>query len=71
MNATEVARIQQYLREKFSNNMIKLMMRDRVGDSAEVAIGEEFIGVVYKDEDEGEVSYALHITVLDMDLPEL
>jgi len=34
-------------------------------------LGEEFIGVVYRDEDEGEVSYAFNMAILEMDLPEV
>jgi len=37
----------------------------------EVYIGDEFIGVLHRDEDEGEVSYSLVMTILDMDLPPL
>ena len=33
-------------------------------------MGDEFIGVLYRDEDGGEVSYDLHIIILDEDLPE-
>ena len=30
----------------------------------------EFLGVIYRDEDEGEVSYALSIAILEEDLPD-
>ncbi len=33
-------------------------------------IGDEFIGVIFKDEDEGEVSYAFNMAILDIDLPD-
>ncbi len=38
-------------------------------DSVEVMLGDEFIGLIYKDEDEGETSYAFHMSILEMDLP--
>ncbi|MCH8861925.1 MAG: DUF3126 family protein [Proteobacteria bacterium] len=71
MNATEIARVQKYLRETFDNNQLKLIKRGDTDDSVEVLLGEEFIGVVYRDEDEGEVSYPFHMSILQMDLPEL
>lgn len=71
MNATEMARIQKYLREKFDNSQLTLNRRGDATDSAEVLLGDEFLGVVYRDEDEGEVSYPFHMSILEMDLPEI
>jgi len=65
----EIARLQQYLRETFANNQFKVQARTKTGDSVEVYLGDEFIGVIYKDEDEGETSYAFHMSILEMDLP--
>lgn len=64
---TEVAKIQSYLQNKFGNPGITL--RDRkVEDSLEVLINGEFIAVLYKDEDEGETSYDLNMSILDIDI---
>jgi hypothetical protein len=65
----EVARLQKYLQDKFTNKKISLLERKEVKDSLEVTLGGEFIGVVYKDEDEGEVSYDFNMAILAMDLP--
>lgn len=63
----EVAKIQTYLQKKFGNPGITL--RDRkVEDSLEVLINGEFIAVIYKDEDEGETSYDLNMSILDIDV---
>ncbi|MGY8990499.1 MAG: DUF3126 family protein [Rhodospirillales bacterium] len=35
----------------------------------EVRIVDEFIGVLHRDEDEGEVSYTLMVSILEEDLP--
>ncbi len=69
MDPFEIARLQQYLRETFSNNQIKVQARAKLDDSVEVYLGDEFMGLIYKDEDEGEISYALQISILEMDLP--
>lgn len=71
MNVSEIARVQQYLRDKFSNNRIKLLKRPDADDSVEVAIDDEFIGVIYRDDDEGEVSFAFHMAIIELDLPRL
>lgn len=65
----EVARLQKYLQDKFTNKKISLVERKEAKDSLEVTLGGEFIGVVYKDEDEGEVSYDFNMAILAMDLP--
>ena len=37
--------------------------------SVEVYLGEEFIGVIYKDEEEGDISYDFNMSILEIDLP--
>lgn len=70
MKLTEIAKLQSYLQNKFENDSIKLMQRPNATDSVEMMIADEFIGVAYRDEDEGEVSFSLSICVLEEDLPE-
>ncbi len=69
VNATETAKLQSYLQSKFNNNMLQLARRPKANDSLEVMLGSEFIGVIYKDEDEGEVSYQFHMAIIEEDLP--
>jgi len=40
----------------------------RKTDSAEVYIGEESIGLVSEDKEDGETSYDFHMAILDIDL---
>ncbi|WP_169566037.1 DUF3126 family protein [Sneathiella limimaris] len=70
MTRTEALRVQRYLREKFNNDAFVVKERRPADGSAEVLLGDEFIAVVFRDEDEGEVSYNMHMTILDIDLPE-
>ncbi len=67
MTREESLRLEAYLKDKL-NPDIRLAARKETSDSVEVYLGSEFIAVVYKDEDEGEVSYALNMTVLQEDL---
>lgn len=66
----ELVRIQAYLRSKFANEGLAVRPRSQTTDSIEVLLNGEFIGVVYKDEDEGETSYDFNMAILDIDLPE-
>jgi len=67
----ETAKLEKYLRGLFKMDTIKLHARVQKADSVEVNVGEEFIGVIYKDEDEGELSFHFQMTILDFDLPDL
>ncbi len=69
MDRSEVSRVETYLRRKFGNDTISVDPSGRDDESAEVSIGGEFIGVIYKDDDEGEVSFAFHMAIIDKDLP--
>ncbi len=69
MTKTEIARVQDYLRRTFGNAAITIAAPKKAGQPVEVFCGEEFIGVLHRDEEDGEVSFDLHMTILDMDLP--
>ncbi|OZA75774.1 MAG: hypothetical protein B7X76_11440, partial [Azorhizobium sp. 39-67-5] len=53
MEKTELERVQRYLRTLFGNPQIKVTARPKKKDSAEVYLGDEFIGVLFKDEEDG------------------
>jgi hypothetical protein len=57
------------MRNLFRLDTITLVERPKQTDSVEVMINGEFIGVVFKDEEDGEVSYAFNMAILEMDLP--
>lgn len=63
----ETLRLEAYLKEKL-NPGLRLLARDKANDSLEVYLGAEFLAVVYKDEEEGETSYQLMMTVLKEDI---
>lgn len=69
MTPNEIARVQEYLRTAFSNNRIAIDIPAKPNAPIEVRIADEFIGVLHRDEDEGEVSYTLMMSILDEDLP--
>ncbi len=69
MKATDVVRVQAYLRAKLGSDRITLVAPKKHGASVEIQVGDEFLGTVHRDEDEGEVSFSVHMTILDEDLP--
>ena len=70
MNASEIARIQAYLRGKFNVPTLEVRARDNKDDSAEVYLGDEFIAVIFRDDEDGDVSYDFNMAILEIDLPE-
>ena len=71
MEIVEIARVQDYLRKSLSNNSVIIKPPGKPTAPVEVYIGEEFVGVLYRDEDEGEVSYTLTMSILEEDLPSI
>jgi hypothetical protein len=69
MTPHEIARLQAHLRKTFGNDRITVVPPAKRGAPIEVRIADEFIGTLHRDEDEGEVSYSLHMTILEEDLP--
>ncbi|CAN5346079.1 DUF3126 family protein [soil metagenome] len=67
MDAKYIKRIETYLRGAFANARITVMPRKQ-SDSAEVYVGDEFIGVVFEDEDEAG-SFMFEMAILAEDLP--
>ncbi len=68
MTRNEIARVQEHLRRTFANERIVIDPPAKPTAPIEVRVGDEFIGVLHRDEDEGEVSYALNISILEEDL---
>ncbi|MEQ1944523.1 DUF3126 family protein [Mesorhizobium sp. VNQ89] len=66
MKPEEIRKLTAYLKRVFQNPTIDVKARPRKEDSAEVYIGEEFIGLIYKDEEDGD--YNFQMAILDIDL---
>jgi hypothetical protein len=70
VDKSELAKVERYLRRTFANHAIRVVPRPKKADSAEVYIGEEFIGVLFLDDEEGDRSYNFQMAILDTDLEE-
>ncbi|MDR1827052.1 MAG: DUF3126 family protein [Methylobacteriaceae bacterium] len=61
-------KIEQYLRKTFGNQTIRVVARPKKTDSAEVYVGDEFIGVLYEDDEDDDRCYNFNMAILDADL---
>ena len=68
MDKKDMQRVEGYLRRAFGNAAIRVVARARKTDSAEVYIGEEAIGIISEDKEDGETSYDFHMAILEIDL---
>jgi hypothetical protein len=71
VNSNEVARLQAYLRKTFGTPSLEVRPRPKKADSAEVFVKDEFIAVLFREEEEGEVSYQFQMAILDLDLQDV
>ncbi|MGC8534790.1 MAG: DUF3126 family protein [Rhizomicrobium sp.] len=69
LTRSEIWRLEKYLRNLFRLDTITVVERPKQTDSVEVHVNGEFIGVIFKDEEDGETSYAFNMAILEMDLP--
>lgn len=67
MSPEEIRKLTMFLRNRF-NAPLEVRKRPQKSDSAEVYIGEEFIGVIFKDEEDGDLSYNFQMAILEFDL---
>ena len=68
MKIEELKKVESYLRRLFGNQTIQVKARPRKDDSAEVFVGDEFVGVIYRDDEDEELSYNFSMAILDIDL---
>jgi hypothetical protein len=69
LTRSEIWSLEKYLRNLFRLDTVTVFERQQK-DSVEVHIGGEFIGLIYKNDDEGDVSYDFNMSILEMDLPQ-
>ena len=70
--APDLKQLDAYLKRKFDNERIRVVSRVKKTDSAEVYVGEEYVGVLFFDEKDERVSILeLPILALDLDEPGL
>ncbi len=64
----ETAQLKAHLERTFKTPNITVKKREKAADSIEVMVDGEFIGLIYKIIDEGEISFSFEMAILDIDL---
>jgi hypothetical protein len=64
----EIRKLDAYFKRTFKNPSLQVKARPRKEDSCELYLGDEFLGIIFKDEDDGELSYNFSMAILDVDL---
>ena len=70
VDVQEVRKLDAYLKRLFGNPKIRVVPRPKKDDSAEVYIGEEFIGVLFVDDEDEDRSFQFQMAILEDDLVE-
>jgi Protein of unknown function (DUF3126) len=68
VDVQEVRKLDAYLKKLFGNARIRVVPRPRKDDSAEVYIGDEFVGVLFVDDEDSERAYNFQMAILGTDL---
>lgn len=71
VNVQEVRKLDAYLKRVFGNARIRVVPRPKKDDSAEVYIGEEFIGVLFVDDEDDDRSFQFQMAILEEDLADV
>jgi hypothetical protein len=62
----EIRKLDAYFKRVFQNQTLQVKARPRKEDSAELYVGDEFLGLIFKDEDEGDYNFSMAILNVDL-----
>jgi hypothetical protein len=68
LDRNEILKLETYFRSRFNVPSMTVRQRPQKDDSAEVYIDDEFIGVLFRDDEDGDLSYNFTMAILDIDL---
>ena len=68
MDRITLKKIESFFKQKFNNKKFKIEGRANKNDSADVLINDEFIGVIFEDNEDGDTCYQFNMTILSEDL---
>jgi hypothetical protein len=66
-----MVRVQAYMRKVFGTKTLSVRARPKIRDSAEVYVGDEFIGTLTREDEEGELCYQFQMAILELDLEDV
>jgi hypothetical protein len=66
----DIDKVESYMRGKLGNATLRVVPRPKKKDSADVLLGDEFIGVLFVDDEGGKRTYNFEMAILELDLEE-
>jgi len=70
MDVQEVGKLDAHLKRVFGTPKIRVVPRPKKDDSAEVYIGQDFVGVLFVDDEDDDRSFQFQMAILEDDLIE-
>ena len=67
LKADEIRKLDAYFKRTFQNPSLQVKARPRKDDSCELYVGDEFLGIVFKDEEDGDYNFSMAILEVDLD----
>src|SRR5215470_1367877 len=71
VDVQEIRKVESYIRRLFGNTALRVVPRAKKKDSADVFAGEETIGVLLVDDEEGERSYNFEMSISGADIQDI
>jgi hypothetical protein len=68
LDKIELQKVERYLRRTLNSATLRVMPRPKKKDSAEIYVGEEFVGILSLDDEDGDRSYIFTMSILDSDV---
>lgn len=67
MNPEEIRKLDAYFK-RVLNPMLQVRARPKKDDSAELYLEDEFLGIIYLDDEDGDRSYNFSMAILEGDI---
>lgn len=67
MKPEEIRKLDAYFKQTFQNPALQVKARPKKDDSCELYLGEEFLGIIFKDEEDGDYNFSMAILEIDLD----
>ncbi|WP_310619354.1 DUF3126 family protein [Flexibacterium corallicola] len=71
MKPDEIRKLETYLRNTFKSPGISVRPRPRKDDSCEVYVADEFLGVIFRDDEDEDLCWNFQMAILEIDVEDL
>jgi Protein of unknown function (DUF3126) len=68
VNPQEIKKLEAHFKKRFNVPGVEVRQRPQKDDSVELYVSDEFLGTIYRDDEDGDLSYTFTMAILDIDL---